>query len=272
MSQLADAQVCPLRYRLLHELGLEERPGPPRAAALVPLEDAEGQALAPDLLAAEERLSSSERGTAVHRLLERLPLDASLGPAELRAALTLALTEAGHPAEELEDLVEAATAFLTSPLGSRVRAAGPEGLHRELPFRLALAAEGSDPGPELVVHGQLDALLLEPGAATVIDYKFAQKRPVDRYAAQLSAYALAAHELAGGRLVHTGLVFLRSKGAFVEGPAGGAAENARTRETLLGAARAIATGRRTGEWAKAPVERCEAIECGFVRRCHPRRG
>jgi hypothetical protein len=147
-------------------------------------------------------------------------------------------------------------------------AARPERLQRELPFTLRVA---DAPGPELLLRGQIDALLLDEGAATVVDYKLSKARDAETYAAQLDAYALAAHELVRGSVpVRTGIVFLRSKGApFAERPPPDAAALAKIRKGLLGAARAIAQGRATGDWPKVEQARCRALDCGFIRRCHP---
>jgi ATP-dependent exoDNAse (exonuclease V) beta subunit len=240
VTQLADAVTCPRRYQLLHELQLEEHPRTERPG------------------------STAALGTLAHRLLELVPLE--LPPAARRSELARLLALEGEDPAEHAEVLDAAAAFLDSPLGRRM-AKAPEGrLRRELPFTLRLSGDGA---PEVLLRGQIDALLLDGGAATVVDYKLSQARDPARYAAQLDAYALAAAELTGHAVpVRTGIVFLRTKGApFVEKePA------ADTRARLLAAASAIAEGRRTGAWAQVPRERCEELGCGFVRRCYPREG
>jgi hypothetical protein len=192
-----------------------------------------------------------------------LQLEGQARRTELQRLLSL---EGEDPAQHAE-VVDAACAFLDSPLGQRMAAARPSHLYREQPFTLRLSAPGA---PELLLRGQIDALLLETNAATVVDYKLSQARDPARYAAQLDAYALAAAELLQGALpVHTGIVFLRSKGApYVERPAASAEELAQIRARLLDAAKAIAAGRRTGEWPRVALARCKEMGCGFVRRCH----
>ena len=251
VTQIADAAACPRRYQLLHELRLEERPDTEPAL--------------PDPLGPEPGGSASALGTLAHRLLELLPLQLE-GPARRAELQRLVALEGEDPAQHA-DVIDAACAFLDSPLGLRMAAARPSHLYREQPFTLRLSAPGA---PELLLRGQIDALLLETNAATVVDYKLSQAREPARYAAQLDAYALAAGELLQGALpVHTGIVFLRSKGApYVERPAANAEELAQIRTRLLGAAHAIAAGRRTGEWPKVDFARCKEMGCGFVRRCH----
>jgi ATP-dependent exoDNAse (exonuclease V) beta subunit len=235
VTQIADASVCPRRYQLLHELRLEERPGAEPAL--------------PDPLGAET--PATEQGTLAHRLLELAPWKA--GREELRHL------EGGEDPEVLD----AVCAFLDSPLALRMAAAPAHRLHKELPFMLRLESDEA----ELLLRGQIDALLLDDGAATVVDYKLSQARDLERYSAQLDAYALAAHELVQGAVpVRTGIVFLRSRGApFAERPP---AQPARIRADLLRAAAAVAEGRRSGEWPKIDRTRCEQISCGFIHRCH----
>ena len=254
VTQLADAAACPRRYQLLHELRLEERPDPePEREAILeaPLGDAPPTAL----------------GTLAHRLLEMVPL--GLPAKARRDELDRLLALDGHDPAALTDLADAAAAFLDTPLGQLMAHAKGDRLLRELPFVLRLAPNAG--APELLIRGQLDALLLDDGAATVVDYKLSRARDVEHYARQLDAYALAAHELVLGAVpVRTGIVFLRSPGApFVERGAADAAGLASIRKRLLEAGRALADGRRTGSWPRIAPDGCRELGCGFLRRCHP---
>jgi ATP-dependent exoDNAse (exonuclease V) beta subunit len=263
VTQLADAMACPERYHLLHEVGLEERPGSREfPAVLQDLRDGD-----------EPAHAATERGTLAHRLLEMAPFGLPDAAAR-RAALRALLAQDGEDPDAHEAIVESCTAFLGSPLAQRMARAEVQHLrlHREHPFALRLApGPGAAPGPALLLRGQLDALLLDEGAATVIDYKHAERRDPERYAAQLDAYALAARALVGDALpIRSGLVFLRSAGApFVERPAATPDALAHTERRLLEAGRAIATGRRAGAFPKVAPPRCKELGCGFILRCHP---
>jgi ATP-dependent exoDNAse (exonuclease V) beta subunit len=248
VTQLADAAVCPRRYQLLHELRLEERPDPEH-----PL---------PDPLGEEPGSPATALGTLAHRLLELAPL--RLDPGRRRQELERILRLEGEDPSAHAEVLDAACAFLDSPLARRMAAAPAKRLHRELPFVLRLSRPGA---PELLVRGQIDALLIDEHV-TVVDYKLSQARDTARYAAQLDAYALAARELVGEAPlpVRTGIVFLRSKGApFAERAPAPAGE---TRGRLLDAAQAIAEGRRSGLWPVVEAPTCREIGCGFIRRCH----
>ena len=251
VTQLADASACARRYQLLHELGLEERPRGNR----------------------ESGAGAAELGTLAHRLLELASLEATDGGSrreELRELLRLEGEDPDLP--EHAEVIDAAAAFLESELARRMAQVEPRKLHRELPFALRLDPKpGEEPGPSVVVRGQLDALLLEDGQATVVDYKLSRAGARGRYDFQLDAYALAARTLTENAApVRTGLVFLRTPGApFVTRGPPGAADLDRIRRGLLNAARVLADGRRTGIWPKVQRARCAELECGFVRRCHP---
>ncbi|MFN2547056.1 MAG: UvrD-helicase domain-containing protein [Myxococcales bacterium] len=252
VTQIADAVACPRRYQLLHELRLEEHPE--RDPAL------------PDPLGPEPGGSATALGTLAHRLLELAPL--RLDPEGRRAELARLLELEGEDPARHAEVIDAACAFLDSDLGRRMAQAPSDRLRRELPFVLRIAPER---GPELLLRGQIDALLLDGGKATVVDYKLSQSRDPARYAAQLDAYALAATEMVERAVpVSSGIVFLRSKGApFVEWQPEDTAE---IRARLAGAAAAIAEGRRSGSWPRVEESRCREIGCGFVRRCHPEKG
>ena len=269
VTQLADAVACPQRYRLLHEVGLEERPSqaPAHPAAL------EGRA--DDAGGEEPPLPAAERGTLAHRLLELVPLEPDAPAAALRASLRRVLEQDGLDPGAHEEITGAAAGFLGSELGrrmARVARDTPGRLLRELPFLLRLEPlAGEPPGPRVLVRGQLDALLLDAGMATVIDYKHAEAEGPERYALQLQAYALAAFRITGGAApVQAGLVFLRSRGApLVLRPPSSEAERSETRAALLGAGRAIEEGRRTGRYPLVEPDRCRELRCGFLPRCHP---
>jgi hypothetical protein len=236
---------------LLHELGVEERP---RAA--------EGGGPA-----------ATERGVLAHRLLELAaltPIDRRERRAELRRLVELEGQDPDAP--EQAEVVDAVATFLESALAHRMAQAPPGRLMRELPFTLRIDAPAGDrAAPDVVVRGQLDALLLDGGEATVIDYKLSRATGGGRYDFQLDAYALAADALTQSTVpVRSGLVFLRSPSApFVAREPPAHDELQAIRQRLLDAAGVVAAGRRTGIWPKAQAARCRELECGFFRRCHP---
>ncbi len=253
VTQVADAILCPRRYQLLHELGLPEH-------AVGRAGEREAQP--------GSALPATELGTLAHKLLERVPL-AEADPGALKALLR---EEGADPdSEESRQVLGAVARFLGSPLGMRLKAAKGSELYRELPLSLHLTAEDQG-APELLLRGQIDALLIEPGSALVLDYKHAAAHQSAAYELQLDAYALAVHELVGAALpVRSTLVFLRSPDQIPEArPALNEAGRQAQRGKLLAAAAAIAEGRRSGNFPLVAVDRCRAIACGFLQRCHGR--
>ena len=111
--------------------------------------------------------------------------------------------------------MDAVATFLDSALARRMTEAPPGRLMRELPFTLRIEAPAGERGaPDVVIRGQLDALLLDRAEATVIDYKLSRSAAMGRYDFQLDAYALAADSLTQSAVpVRSGLVFLRSPSA-----------------------------------------------------------
>jgi ATP-dependent helicase/nuclease subunit A len=250
VTQLADASICARRYQLLYELGLDEHPAPGATPS-----------------------RAAELGTLAHRLLENVALDVPRDERGRHLARLLDL-EGGDAADPAHaEVVAAVEAFLDDPLAARMaRAGAPPRLHRELPFALRV-------GPALVVRGQLDALLVDGDAATVIDYKLSRgSDAAARYGFQLDAYALAADHLVESAVpVQSSLVFLRSRnrGAagprIVEQPRRDGEELRRIEKRLREAGQVLADGRRTGVWPRIDEAQCREAGCGFVRRCHGRK-
>ena len=165
-------------------------------------------------------------------------------------------------------MIAAAAGLIGSPLGHRLAKAKAEHLHRELPFALHVAARPL--GPDLLVRGQIDALLLEEGAALVIDYKLAAPHQSARYDLQLDTYGLAVHELVAGQLpVRTALAFLKGPAReLAERPPLDDAGRAALRLRIADAGAAIAQGRAQGRFATIEAASCKALGCGFLARCH----
>lgn len=242
VTQLDDFVQCPTRYRLAWLLGLPE--------ASLAIEGATGPG------------STKARGIAAHRLLELTPLAEAQSPGLGATLEALAKTEA--PAEG-HALASRITRFWRTPFGASLAQAGEGRVHRELPFALRLT---SPSGFALVVRGQLDLLFeADDGSALVLDFKTTTRGPqgLAPHAFQLGAYALAAsHVVRPGVTVRTAVAFLDDDDpsplvgqvAALDGPA------------LAAHAERLVQAQATGEWARQPRERCEALGCGYVFRCH----
>ena len=247
VTQLQDFVLCPRRYRFAHLVGLAERPSSLRWSP-----EEESDEVDPKL-----------RGIAAHKLIELTRLE-DVGTSRLRESLAdVARTEGMLPSPDVLKWVEA---FWRTPFGLELSAAGPARVHRELPFMLKL--DDSD-GFSLMLRGQIDLLVDDGnGSARVVDYKTSLKPPegLAPYAFQLGCYALAAAKfLVGGAKVQTGISFLREADPspiFVTAAPGLEAQ-------LAGQARALVRAQLDGRWEGLEKNRCDALGCGYVYRCHP---
>ena len=127
----------------------------------------------PRFLQAARGLSAAERGTAIHLVMQYLPLDtaptaeavtAQVQALEQRRLLTAAQAEAVD--------AEAIAAFLRSPLAERIR--GAARVWREYRFALLMPAERyakDAEGEELLLQGVADCVFEANGALTVVDFK-----------------------------------------------------------------------------------------------------
>jgi ATP-dependent exoDNAse (exonuclease V) beta subunit len=251
VTHLQDFVACPRKYHYAHQVGLSETP------------------TRVDFTEGEEAQSPDPRaqGIAAHRLLECTALDA-VGTAELEPSLvSLAAEEA---LEAPRSVIDHVLAFWETDFGKQVARGGDAQLFRELPFALELGKPGEQ---RLVLRGQIDLLHLDAdNTAWVLDYKTTMRAPagLEPYRFQLSAYAIAARKFAPtARAVKTGIAYLRDRPVGVEwdSPSPGALDSLEA--SLQNETRALLAAQRDGKWEGRPVERCRAIKCGYISRCHP---
>jgi hypothetical protein len=115
----------------------------------------------------------------------------------------------------------------------------------------------------------MDLVVVWPdGSVYVVDYKSARGGPPEGHALQLDVYAAAARErFPNARRLRAGLFFL-----------GGTASEPVWRELplvddvracIVSLAERLAESRWSSDYPRVARERCEAIYCGFIGRCHP---
>lgn len=255
-TALADFAHCPRRFELVHVDGLPERA---RGRGAQP----EGRS-ARDGEREEVPLDARLEGTLAHRVLERLDTS-SWGSERARAEASALLEGEGVRREHSrhDAIVARVAAFVDSEYARSV-AAGGAVLRREHPFVLRVRGAGL----ELVLGGTMDLLVEWPnGRLDVVDYKRAVGPDLEPYAFQLDVYRLAA--LARGPEVRAGIVFL---GGATQEPLWRTPFEAHALEhELLALAARLAAARASGVFPRVAVPVCEAIHCGFIRRCHPTR-
>lgn len=162
------------------------------------------------------KLPGMERGTAAHKALGSLPLEALRelhGEALLRAVTlgldALARQEILQPPEREAVEANALCAFYESPLGQRLL--GAETVEREWPFTLLCEQQ-------LILQGVLDCCFLEEEGWVLIDYK-TDRIPPDaialRYRSQLRWYMRALREITGYP-VKAACLYALEHGSFID--------------------------------------------------------
>jgi ATP-dependent helicase/nuclease subunit A len=244
-TAVADLLLCPRRFQLRQLWRLPERPGHPEPPEEIP-EEGDPRAL----------------GSRAHELLEVVDLAlAARDPAEAvaRAAEQLG---AGLESDD-KDVAREVAALLASPFGRRLCELPPERVRRELPFALRA-------GP-LVIRGAIDLLCVLDDCVLVVDYKRGPPRLQAGYRAQVDIYALAASRLVEGDLPIEGALWYLGEAA--QGPRRWPVGVARLGELSAQLADVAAgVARRPAGfdlWPGLEVSGCQAIDCGYLPRCHP---
>lgn len=251
-TALADFAHCARRFELVHLLGFPEHQ---RVRAEEPSRAASERA----------QLDARTQGTLAHAVLERVPVE-SFGAPSAVAMASRALAAEGLPGEHPQHaaIVQRVAKFLTGPYATELAAAGAR-VAREVPFVLPVR---DDEGREVVLRGNMDLVVTWPdGSVDVVDYKSARGGESAPYAFQLDVYALAARAMrADAPRLRAGLVFLGGAAGRPVWRDLPAADAIRSRLSVLGARLVLA--RWSDAFPRVAIERCEAITCGFIGRCH----
>jgi ATP-dependent helicase/nuclease subunit A len=144
------------------------------------------------------RIDARTLGTALHRVMETLPLDPSPDDRVLNKHLNH-LVEVGDLSESLIEALdrEKILAFFAGEVGQACFAETTQVL-REWPFTLALPAESTKPyGDSVIVQGIVDMLICRPQSIWVVDFKtdrvdkHSLSERVETYRGQLDLYGRA---------------------------------------------------------------------------------
>ena len=165
--------------------------------------------------------SAADRGSATHLLLEHLNFAGAGTRADLAAqAAALVRRRVMTDAQAAQIDLEAVEWFLQTELGREMRR-NPASIRRELPVNFAApivlpagACASSQPLDRVMVRGRIDALVMDPATATLLDYKTDAISPAavpERaavYRPQLADYRSAIEAIAGRRVDAMYLAFL----------------------------------------------------------------
>lgn len=179
-----------LKGRALDEEIAEQAPLPPRLRSLA----------RPKFITPTQKLTPTERGTAMHAVLQFLDFSTPAQQEEVRAAVAEMVQRRLLTQEQAETVDMGALAqFLQSPLCARIRASRQ--VEREYRFSLLQSAAAFVPdasaGDEILLQGVVDCFFEEDGALVVVDFKTDRAAPdriaecAEHYRPQLEAYSLA---------------------------------------------------------------------------------
>jgi len=148
----------------------------------------------PDFLQ-EKKLAASDIGTAVHSLMQHIPLDRKLAAAEIEEQIeTLVGMEILSPEEGKSIKVAEIEAFYSSDTFSRL--VNAKQIKREVPFTYA---KKDAEGDHQIIQGIVDCLFEEEDGWVLLDYKTdrlygivdVQSEMASRYEVQLTVYTEA---------------------------------------------------------------------------------
>lgn len=152
----------------------------------------------PDFLQ-EKRLAAADIGTAVHSLMQHIPLDRKLAAAEIKEQIeTLVGMEILSPEEGRAIRVPEIEAFYSSETAARLMNA--QHIKREVPFTYA---KPDAEGDYQIIQGIVDCLFEEEDGWVLLDYKTdrlyqiedVQTEMENRYEVQLNVYTEAVEEI-----------------------------------------------------------------------------
>ncbi|MEA2750611.1 MAG: hypothetical protein QOI41_4754 [Myxococcales bacterium] len=252
-TALADFDHCARRFELVHLLGLPEHVRGARSA----------DASRTGTTGLDARL----QGTLAHAVLERIPTTAFAG-ADADAAAGRALAAEGIPPEHAQhaSIVARVVRFLGGTYAKRIAERGAE-LRREVAF--VLAVEDKE-GRSVILRGSMDLVVVWPdGAVDVVDYKSARGGAEGAYAFQLDVYTLAARAMyPAAPKLRAGLVYLGGSSSSGEPSWRALPDESDVRARLAAMGDRLVRARWGGAFPRVALERCEAIHCGFIGRCH----
>ncbi|MEF9951574.1 MAG: helicase-exonuclease AddAB subunit AddA [Clostridium sp.] len=175
----------------------------------------------PNFLKDEKRISSAERGTLMHFMMQKIPLKKDITKGDLEEVLNDLVNRDFITKEESESInILSILRFLRSELG--VRILNSNLVMREAPFHIKLPVgeiykEYSHIDETIDIQGIIDCFFEEDGEIVLVDYKtdYVTEDNIDdirgKYIVQIDLYAKAL-EMQTGKRVKEKYIYLLSKG------------------------------------------------------------
>ena len=160
----------------------------------------------PRFMTEQKGLTATQRGTAIHLVMQYLPLHGDTSPTAVAQEVARLVSE-GYLTPQQGAVAEPGrlAAFLDAPLGRQMAAA--QRCEREFKFSLLLEASDYYPdvpkGDEIMLQGVLDCWFEDDSGITIVDYKSDRVTPEtatvrgEEYRPQMEAYAMALGKILG---------------------------------------------------------------------------
>ncbi|MCF3942051.1 helicase-exonuclease AddAB subunit AddA [Oceanobacillus alkalisoli] len=180
----------------------------------------------PNFLQKEQTLSAAEKGTAMHTVMQHLPLTRALTTSEITEEVER-LVEKEILTRAEADIIDIAAIeyFYETPLATYMMEMSE--LYREVPFSLMLKAEeiypefDPDKNEEVLIQGVIDCLIPKDDGWIILDYKtdtisepitpVLEEKLKKRYEVQLSLYRAAVERIWNQPVKETYLYFFEKQ-------------------------------------------------------------
>jgi ATP-dependent helicase/nuclease subunit A len=164
----------------------------------------------PHFMQKEKTITSAEKGTAMHTVMQHIPMEKALSENEI-AVFTEILAEKEILTEEQAAIIDvsAIAGFFTTPIAGYMREV--QHLHREVPFSLTLPAKeiytdlADDTKEQVLIQGVIDCLIPKDDGWIIMDYKTdaitgevdtqTERKLIKRYETQLNLYRQAVEQI-----------------------------------------------------------------------------
>ncbi|MEK4305067.1 helicase-exonuclease AddAB subunit AddA [Oceanobacillus sp. FSL K6-0251] len=185
----------------------------------------------PRFMQAEKKLTPAEKGTALHTVMQHLPLKGMLANEEVEEFIEKLVQEEKMTAAEAESVSTSdIIAFLESAIAQKIF--DKKKLYKEVPFSLMLRAEkvyadwqGAS-SEKVLIQGVIDCIIPSENGWIILDYKTdriteemsekLEEKLKKRYKTQLELYRYAIEEIWKQPVEETYLYFF-SKGLLIKG-------------------------------------------------------
>ncbi|MHA6251666.1 helicase-exonuclease AddAB subunit AddA [Oceanobacillus sp. CAU 1775] len=164
----------------------------------------------PNFLQKEKTLTAAEKGTALHGVMQHIPLDKALTEEEVLEFIEELVIKEILTREAADSVdVSAIVAFYQTPVAKYIRE--QKEVYRELPFSLTLKAEeiypdfSGDKEEEVLIQGVIDCLIPKDDGWIILDYKTdtiteeitpkLEEKLIKRYQVQLALYKEAIEKI-----------------------------------------------------------------------------